>query len=138
MLSWGLELRCTLGVEASLQRHDVLWVYCHNNGQFATFKEFRRALKRKGGARVHHIRGLPAQTDVRRLMLHPAKDASEQGGFQKRALKQTGKGVLLQRTLCNRSCSQPRKRPDQNKNGFANSRRSRDRRADSDNLKNFA
>ena len=83
----------------------------------ASLKDFRQSLKRKDGLRVDHVGGLPAQTDVRRLALHSNDESCSQGGAQKKTLRQTGKGVQLQRRLQKRAVKQKRvlKRPAQNR-----------------------
>ena len=94
-------------------RHDVLWYYSHCDKEFASVKDFRTSLKRKDGFRVDHVGGLPAQIDVRRLALHANAESCSQGGAQKKTLRQTGKGVQLQRRLQKRAVKQKRvlKRP---------------------------
>ena len=98
-------------------RHDALWFHFHFDREFASLKDFRKSLKRKDGFRVDHVGGLPAQTDVRRLALHSNDESCSQGGAQKKTLRQTGKGVQLQRRLQKRAVKQKRvlKRPAQNR-----------------------
>ena len=111
--------------------HDLLRCYFQCDGECVTVEHFRKSLMRKddvqvdhvggllaetdvwrlalNGCRVDHVGGLTAQTDVRRLALHTNNASCKQGGAQKRMLRQTGKGALLQNRLQRRVLKRPTK-----------------------------